>query len=609
MGLNREAAAIRFISLIIAAGLLTWLYSAFFLSPIPDLLIFSALLMLLLITEFFPIPVWKGFSSLSFPLVYTIELLYGWGMAIFIFGAVIFTVNALNKRPLRVVFFTPAQLAISFFGAIHASNFLLETIAKGLAPLWFAEIRMILITLLYFLFNNLIIDVLLWIRPMPYTLKIWKTKTISESLVALFSILYVTLMVALGNQNRGIVDVFSYIFFFSPLVAITLISSFIARLQQERNRLKALYDISTNFNEHLPSKDWLEKVELPILEFLGTDAVLLFLNDGQAWRNIYESGEVLSGNQLTETVMKRFEKDQVQYLFNQKTKENEWAFSFFKASIKSIMVSPLITEGEVMGVLITGRTRTNSFRSIDSQSMATLVNQLTVVWKTKLLLSEREKRVLLEERNRIAREIHDGIAQTLAGSVMQLETAGRLFTTKPDRTKDLVALSTEKLRGSLQELRESIYALRPYPTERIGLLQAIQAKINFVKEEGQPFQIRFQERGEFRQLSTMVEKVIFDIFQESLHNTIKHAKANKVDILLSYSNEQVLFKIKDDGIGFSLYESMIKAKNEPHYGILNMNELAESLGAALHIESAKGKGTEIRLQIPNLEPKEAHSID
>jgi signal transduction histidine kinase len=530
-------------------------------------------------------------------------------MAIFVFGAVVFAVNALNNRPLRVVFFTPAQLVISFFGAIHVTDFFLKAFANESAPLLYAESRMIMITLLYFLFNNLIIDMLLLIRPMPYSLKIWKTKAVSESLVALFSILYVTLMVTLGNQNRGVVDVFSYIFFFSPLVAIALISSFIARLQQERNRLKALYDISTNFNKHLPSKDWLEKVELPFLEFLGTDAVLLFLNDGQTWRNSYGNGEVLAGHQLTETVIKRFEKDGVQHLFNQKAKGNEWAFSFFKPSIKSVMVSPLITEDEVTGVLITGRTRTNSFRSIDTQSMATLVNQLTVVWKTKLLISEREKRVLLEERNRIAREIHDGIAQTLAGSVMQLETAERLFSTKPERTKDLVAISTEKLRGSLKELRESIYALRPYPTERIGLLQAIQAKINSVEEEGHPFQIRFQERGASRQLSTMVDKVIFDIFQESLHNTIKHAEANKVDILLSYSNEQVLFKIKDDGIGFSLYESMMKAKKEPHYGILNMNELAESLGAALHIESAKGNGTEIRLQIPNLEPKEAHSVD
>jgi signal transduction histidine kinase len=608
MGINREIAAIRFISSIIGLGSITWLYSLLFIKPVPDLLILSVLLLFLVITEYFPIPIWKGFSSLSFPILYTIDLLYGWGMTLFLFGAVIFLVNALNQRPLRVVFFSPAQLVISVFGALQLTDFFLRMFANELNHMWHAEVRLITVTIFYFLFNNLIIDVLLLIRPLPYPLKVWKTKTFSESLVATFSILYVTLMVTLSGQNRGVVDVFSYLFFFSPLVGIALISSFIARLQLERNRLKALYDISTNFNEHMPSKDWLEKVELPFLEFLGTDAVLLFLYDGHTWKNVYENGEVLQKTQLTNEIVQQIEDDRARRLFNQKTEGNEWAFTFFKPTIKSVMVSPLITEEEVTGVLITGRTRTNSFRSIDTQSTATLVNQLTVVWKTKLLISEREKRVLLEERNRIAREIHDGIAQTLAGSVMQLETAERLFAAKPERTKQLVSVSTEKLRGSLKELRESIYALRPYPTERIGLIQAIKTKMKNVQEE-QAFQIRFQERGTRLPLSPMVEKVIFDIFQESLHNTIKHAKATKVEILLSYSNDQIVFKLKDDGVGFSLYECMIKAKYDPHYGILNMNELADSLSAVLHIDSAIGKGTEIRLQIPNLEPKEAHSID
>nr|WP_246625119.1 GAF domain-containing sensor histidine kinase [Fictibacillus nanhaiensis] len=345
---------------------------------------------------------------------------------------------------------------------------------------------------------------------------------------------------------------------------------------------------------------------MPFLEFLGTDIVLLFLYDGKSWNKAYESGSYSLKKEMSAEFMEHLETDRDMHLFNNRKEDNEWAFTFFSPSIKSVMVSPLTAEDEVTGVLITGRTRAHSFSLVDTQSMATLVNQLAVAWKTKLLISEREKRVLLEERNRIAREIHDGIAQTLAGSVMQLETAQRVFTMKPEKTKELVAVSTEKLRGSLKELRESIYALRPYPTERIGLHQAIKSKIKSVKQDGHPFQIRFQERGIPRDLSTMVEKVIFDIFQESLQNTLKHAEASKVDILLSYSTDHVLFKIKDDGKGFSLYESMIKARNEPHYGILNMNELSDSLGASLHIDSAKGKGTEIKLKIPNLEPREAY---
>jgi signal transduction histidine kinase len=606
LGLKREMAASRYVTAIISIGLITWLSSIFFISKFPDLLILFTLLSFLFITEFYPIPIGKGLSALSFPLLYTIELLYGWEMTIFVFGGMVALVNALNQRPIRIILFNPAQLVISYLGAIQLTDFLLSLANVELNTIWTVELRMIMIAILYYVFNNIIVDAVLHIRPQAFPLAEWKTKTISESIVALFSILYLTLMFMLGSQNRGVVDVFSYIFFFSPLVAIALISSFIARLHRERNRLKALYDISTKLNEHLPSKNWLQQAKLPFLEFLGTDAALLFLHDGQTWKRAYESGGYDQGNNISSDFLEQLENHPSMILFNKKKDDNLWAFSFFQHPIKSVMLATIMAEEEVTGVLITGRTRAHSFSSVDTQSIATLVNQLAVAWKTKLLISEREKRVLLEERNRIAREIHDGIAQTLAGSVMQLETAQRVFTQKPERTKQLVAASTEKLRGSLKELRESIYALRPYPTERIGLNQAIKTKMSAIKQEGHSLQIRFQQRGMPRPLSTMVEKVIFDIFQESLHNTLKHAEAKKVDILLSYSNDQVIFKIKDDGKGFSLYESMIKARQEPHYGILNMNELSESLGASLHIDSAKGKGTEIKLQIPQLESKEAY---
>jgi signal transduction histidine kinase len=606
VGLNREAAASKFVSAIILAGFIIWIYSAFSITKYPDLLIFSTLLLFLFITEYFPIPIWKGLSALSFPLLYTIELLYGWGLTVVVFGGMVCLVHALNKRPLRIVLFNPAQLLLSFFGAVHAAEFILLFLEAGLSAFWYAEVRMVLIAGMYYIFNNLIVDTVLLIRPQTYPLKIWKTKTLSESLVTLFSIAYITLMFLLGSQNRGVVDVFSYIFFFSPLVAIALISSFIARLHQERNRLKALYKISTTFNAHLPSKDWLQEAELPFIEFLGTDAVLLFLHDGNSWKKAYGNGVISVEKEICSDFIELLESNPSMHLFNKKNENNAWGFTYFPDSIKSVMLAPLMAEEEITGVLITGRTRSHSFSAVDTQSMATLANQLAVAWKTKLLISEREKRVLLEERNRIAREIHDGIAQTLAGSVMQLETAQRVFTIKPERTKQLVAVSTEKLRGSLKELRESIYALRPYPTERIGLHQAIKAKIKSVKEEGHIIQIHFQVRGTPSRLSTMVEKVIFDIFQESLQNVLKHAKAAKVSILLSYSNDQVIFRMKDDGVGFSLYESMIKARQEPHYGILNMNEQSDTLGASLHIDSAKGKGTEIKLQIPQLETKEAH---
>ena len=78
-----------------------------------------------------------------------------------------------------------------------------------------------------------------------------------------------------------------------------------------------------------------------------------------------------------------------------------------------------------------------------------------------------------------------------------------------------------------------------------------------------------------------------------MQNIVKHAKAEKADVLLSYQSEHVLLRVKDNGVGFSLFESMVKTKNEPHYGILHMNEQAEQLGATLQIDSSVGKGQKL----------------
>ncbi|MBW9234284.1 GAF domain-containing protein, partial [Leptospira santarosai] len=152
------------------------------------------------------------------------------------------------------------------------------------------------------------------------------------------------------------------------------------------------------------------------------------------------------------------------------------ALSIFNAEIRTLLYTPLILDDEVVGLFIFGRSRTNSFQEEDIQAAATIANQLAVLIKTKMLIEEQEKTIILEERNRIAREIHDGVAQSLAGAVMKLETAERKFSKMPEDSLRLMHESKEKLRQSLKEVRESIYALRPYPTERIGLKAALAAR-------------------------------------------------------------------------------------------------------------------------------------
>ncbi|WP_349409843.1 GAF domain-containing sensor histidine kinase [Pseudalkalibacillus sp. SCS-8] len=571
--------------------------AAFFLKVPDNIVVWLLFTLFLFITEFFPMAVWKGHSSLSFPVVFTTYLLFGLPWIVVTYAIVVFFVNFIQRRPLRILFFNPALLVLSFIAAEALTRVLHETVFQAYPFNPGSFITMLLITSLFYIVNNLLVDIVLLIRPQPYTLKIWKKKFYSESISAIISFIYIGIMFYLGNQNRGVIDVFAYFFFFSPLVGLALLSSIIARLQTERNRLNALFDISTELNRWLPSKQWIESIRSSLRNFVDADASILWVNENGHWKVRFQNGQVSKSEDPRE--VRGFDQVKELVVFHDRKKDPGYAPSYFDKALKSFIYAPIILEDQCLGMFAVGKSRSNSFRPEEIQSVATLANQLAVVIKTRTLISEQEKRTVLEERNRIAREIHDGVAQSLAGAVMKLETADRKFYQKPPEAHRLVTDSLSKLRMSLKEIRESIYALRPYETERVGLKQAVLKRIDVIKKES-GLDIQFEERGEPVILSTMVEKVMFDIFQESVQNIIKHAQASKIDVLLSYQKEHVLLKVSDDGIGFSLLDAMIKAKNQPHFGILSMNEQAEKIEAVLQIDSKENKGTEINLTVPKL---------
>jgi signal transduction histidine kinase len=590
--------AMMFISII---GL--WIFVQFGLMDLNSLqepLIFGFLVLSLIIVELYPMPVWRGFTTISFPLVYTIYIMHGLGYSVVVYAMIVFAINLLKRRPLRIVFFNPAQLIIGFVSAYFLAKTILPILPMDdFSTLTQGIIHFSLIIIPFYLFNNLIVDFILVVRPQPYAYKVWKQKTLQELNSLLISYVYLVLFYVLGSQNRGDIDVISFFFFFSPLVALALLSSIIVRLNKEKTRLKALFKISSELNRKIPTEEWLSFLESHLQEFIAADAWTLWINEDEDWKLKVAKG--LEKNHLEKIENIRITLDAIEELtiFHDAKKDGGPALSIFNAEIRTLLYAPLILDDEVVGLFIFGRSRTNSFQEEDIQAAATIANQLAVLIKTKMLIEEQEKTIILEERNRIAREIHDGVAQSLAGAVMKLETAERKFSKMPEDSLRLMHESKEKLRQSLKEVRESIYALRPYPTERIGLKAALAARINLIQKD-HSIEIALESRGHEFTLSSMVEKIIFDIFQESVQNAIKHSKANKIEILLSYQKEHALLKVKDDGVGFSLFQAMLKARKEPHFGILHMNEAAEKIHASLQVDSREGEGTEITLTVPKM---------
>jgi signal transduction histidine kinase len=380
---------------------------------------------------------------------------------------------------------------------------------------------------------------------------------------------------------------------------LALYSSTIVRVKIERNRLNALFSLTTTLNKLLPTSEWVNELKISFHELIDVEGILLWVKEEGKWVVRYQEGKTSPANQLDENTIELFENLKKPLTVGDRKNERIPASEYFDPKLRCFVYAPLVVEQETVGVFVVARSRSKSIIQEEVQSIATLANQLAVIIKTRMLIEEKEKRILLEERNRIARDIHDGIAQSIAGALMKLETAQRQWEKAPEKSIHLVSDSMERLRDSLKQVRQSIYALRPYPTERVGLQSAILQKINEFEKETELVFV-FEERGKPEVISRMVEKILFDTFQESVQNIFKHAKATNVEILLSYQKENILLRIKDDGVGFSLLEAMLKAQKEPHFGILSMNDSAEKIGASLQIDSKPGAGTEICMTVPKM---------
>ncbi|MCC3646707.1 GAF domain-containing sensor histidine kinase [Cytobacillus oceanisediminis] len=555
------------------------------------------------ITEYFPIRIGRGGVTLSLTLIYPMSWEFGIHITVVACVCAMVFTHTLRRLPMQRTLFNCTQFAFSIILAEWVSNKCISFFTEMNLPVLYEElISFLIFTIFFCLINTLLYDFLMVLLPQPYSLEQWYKKNILLLLSGSFCLIYASLIYILEHRYRGELDGVTVLFFFFPLVAICILSSFIRQIRIEKERLYNLFSVTTELSHGLSSRN-LHQMKQTLQGFMGIQAYALWTKEEGDWMLLLKDGKVHSNRSSSSNP--NFEEISETFVVAERKTGMAPGDEIFEDVIRSLVYLPLKVNHELVGMFVAGKSRGASFIPEDIQSLSTFANQLGSLLKTRSLVSEQEKRMILEERNRLAREIHDGIAQVLAGVIFQLESSLRQSADQSGSMEQAVDKSIKKLRNSLGEVRYSIYALKPYPTQRLGLKQAIANKIQSIKQD-YDLAIKYHERGRSRTLSFTKERVIFDTLQESLQNIVKHAKAGEVDILLSYQREHVLLKVKDNGVGFSLFESMIKTKHEPHYGILNMNEQAEQLGATLQIDSSIGKGTEITLLIPDLETKEGY---
>jgi len=202
--------------------------------------------------------------------------------------------------------------------------------------------------------------------------------------------------------------------------------------------------------------------------------------------------------------------------------------------------------------------------------------------------------VAAEERNRLAREIHDTLAQGLAGIVAQLQAARTASATGRERHLDTAA---ELARSTLVEARRSVQALRPEPLEGARLPDALaDVAARWAEVSGVPAAVT--TTGTPRQLHPEVEIALLRTGQEALANVGKHASASRVGVTLSYMEDVVTLDVRDDGIGFDLAGLPEAVADGSGFGLTGMRQRVGRVAGRLEIESAPGEGTAVCATVP-----------
>ncbi len=214
-----------------------------------------------------------------------------------------------------------------------------------------------------------------------------------------------------------------------------------------------------------------------------------------------------------------------------------------------------------------------------------------------------------EERRRVAREIHDGPAQSLANLVFRLEVCEKLLAAErlPELRGELAELKG-LIKGSLQEVRKIIFDLRPMALDDLGLVPALRRYLEGL-EEREGLVVNLAVFGQEVRLASAVEVGLFRIIQEALHNVSKHARAASARVTLTYGQEQLLLSVRDDGRGFDLREVERGGRAGGHFGLISMRERAELLGGRFEVKSAPGQGTRITVAVPITEGEEEWALE
>jgi signal transduction histidine kinase len=262
------------------------------------------------------------------------------------------------------------------------------------------------------------------------------------------------------------------------------------------------------------------------------------------------------------------------------------------ARFYAMLLTPLIVAGQPYGVLTAYYHESRAFSPEDVREAQSLADQAALAIESARLREQSGLAAALDERNRLARELHDSVTQSLYSVTLYAEAAARQVEAgNEDAVIDHLRALRDTSRDALREMRLLIYELRPPEIERIGLAAALRGRLQAVERRG-GLHAEFVQEGE-ENLPVAAQQELYHIAREALNNSLKHAQASNILVRLTYEPEHAVLEVQDDGAGFDT----VAAMEAGGMGLHTMQERAQRLGADLKTETHPGKGTRVTVTL------------
>lgn len=265
-------------------------------------------------------------------------------------------------------------------------------------------------------------------------------------------------------------------------------------------------------------------------------------------------------------------------------------FASATANVHAQLVVPLALKDRVIGMITLTHEEMSFYNAHQADLMMAIGAQAAIAIENARLFERTQRLAAVEERQRLARELHDSVSQALYGIALGARTARTLLDRDPARAIGPVEYVLQLAEAGQAEMRALIFELRPESLEREGLVSALQKQVDAVSSR---YALDIAaDLGPEPSLTLSEKEVFYRIGQEALHNVVKHARARHVRVSLAGGARGMALEVEDDGIGFAAGESF-----PGHMGLVSMAERAASVGAMLEVESAPGNGTRLRLSL------------